>query len=467
MKKFLCILLMLALTLGLWACGGNGDQDGVQQPQGLQVGFGRVKVTPSYEVNLYGYGEERVRITSTAVSHLYVTTVALRLGEETALLLTLDTTSARNGIPDKIRTAASEATGVPKENIFFGCTHTHSAPSLYYNSPGCLRFQEEFYAAIGKASADAVADLAETTVSTTQFQLEGMNFVRHWLMKDGSYAGPNFGNLKAGFAGHPTDPDKTMILLKFDRPEGKEDVLLVNWQAHPANSTEIGRNYISADFVGVVREKLEKDTGMKVAYFSGAQGNLISHSYWDEENHGLSWKAYGEKLAEYAQENLPSLTPVEVNSLKHSYKVYEGTVDHTMDHLAAECKQIRDQAFVDMDKEGANEAAHALGLSSYYHAGNIVTLTTKGATSPLEMQALALGPIAFISADYEMFSDASIAIRKDAPFDATFIMVTNQTYMPSDMAFDYGSYETATTYFIRGTAETMVQEYLSMLNALK
>ena len=63
-----------------------------------------------------------------------------------------------------------------------------------------------------------------------------------------------------------------------------------------------------------------------------------------------------------------------------------------------------------------------------------------------------------------MFSDASVAIRQDSPFKHTLIMCTNKTYMPSDAAFEYGSYESSQTYFIRGTAETMVDEYLKMLN---
>ena len=463
MRKFLSILLSAVIVLGLCACGGGGEET-PEAPKTLQIGFGRINATPSYPVSLHGYGEEALRITSNFTHYIYITCIAARYGEDTILIYTLDIGSLKKGVPALIRQAASEATGIPGENIFFGATHTHSGPSLFYESVNNVKYQAEYYQNIGIAGKKAIEDLAEATVSSTQFEIEGMNFVRHWIMSDGSVAGPNFGNLSLGYTGHPTDPDRNMVLVKFDRPEGKDDILLVNWSAHPANSTALGRNIMSPDFIGPLRDKIEKNTDLKVAYFTGASGNVISHSYWKEENHGLTWNAYGEKLADYAIENLPKLEPVEVNSLRHSQQVYEGTVDHTQDHMIVQCREINKVAFTDQNRTLANKMALDLGLTSYYHALKVTTNAGLGETAPLEMNAFAIGPIGFITADYEMFSDASVAIRKDSPFKNTIIMCTNQTYMPSDAAFEYGSYESSQTFFIRGTAETMVDEYLKMLN---
>ena len=463
MKKILSILLSLVLILGLCACGGSGEKT-PETPANLQIGFSRINVTPTYDVSLHGYGEEKLRITSTFTHYIYITCIAAKYGEDTILVYTLDIGSLRNGVPELIRQSASEATGIPGENIVFGATHTHSGPSLFYDSAANQRYQSEYYQHIATAGKMAVRDLADATVSSTQFEIEGMNFVRHYIMKDGSVAGPNFGDTSLGFTGHPTDPDRNMILVKFDRPEGKDDILLVNWSAHPANSSAIGRNIMSPDFIGPLRDKVEKQTGMKVAYFTGASGNVISHSYWKEENHGLAWNTYGEKLADHAIENLPKLEPVEVNSLRHSQQVYTGTVDHTQDHMLVQCQEINKVAFTDQNRTLANKMALELGLTSYYHAYKITTNAKLGPTAPLEMNAFAIGPIGFITADYEMFSDASVAIRQDSPFKHTLIMCTNKTYMPSDAAFEYGSYESSQTYFIRGTAETMVDEYLKMLN---
>lgn len=472
MKKVISILLVFVMILSLCACGGGEEKapdttQVTEVPKTLEIGLSRINATPGYAVNLYGYGEESLRFTSSFTHYLYITCIAARYGEDTVLMYTLDICSLRNEALTRLKEAAVKGSGLPEENIVFGATHTHSGPSLYYSSAANLKYQEEYYQMVEKAAADAIADLAPATVSSTVFDIEGMNYVRHWIMSDGSVAGPNFGNLSLGYTGHPTEPDRSMTLVKFDRGEDKKDVLVVNWAAHAANSSKIGRNIMSPDFIGEVRDVIEKETGMTVAYFAGAAGNTITHTYWKEEDHGLDWKQYGAKLGEIAIENLPNLEPVEVNSLRHTKQIYQGTVDHTQDHLVPQCQEINVVAFSQQDRTTANKMALDLGLTSYYHALKITTNANKGETSPLEMTVFAIGPIAFMGVDYEMFSDAAIAIREQTPFKNTVIMVTNQTYMPSDAAFEYGSYESSQTYFIRGTAETMVDEYLKMLESVK
>jgi hypothetical protein len=111
----------------------------------LQIGFSRINVTPTYDVSLHGYGEEKLRITSTFTHYIYITCIAAKYGEDTILFYTLDIGSLRNGVPELIRQSASEATGIPGENIFFGATHTHSGPSLFYDSAANQRYQSEYY----------------------------------------------------------------------------------------------------------------------------------------------------------------------------------------------------------------------------------------------------------------------------------------------------------------------------------
>ena len=60
MKKFLSILLSLVMILPLCACGGSGEKT-PETPANLQIGFSRINVTPTYDVSLHGYGEEKLR----------------------------------------------------------------------------------------------------------------------------------------------------------------------------------------------------------------------------------------------------------------------------------------------------------------------------------------------------------------------------------------------------------------------
>ena len=58
MKKILSVLLMLAIVLGLCACGGTGESASTEPeaPKGLQIGYGRESIMPQGQVNMSGSG---------------------------------------------------------------------------------------------------------------------------------------------------------------------------------------------------------------------------------------------------------------------------------------------------------------------------------------------------------------------------------------------------------------------------
>ena len=66
MKKFLCMVLAFIMALSLCACGSSdqaatgtqgtaapGETTAVRKAEGLQVGWGRVDITPQYSVPVY------------------------------------------------------------------------------------------------------------------------------------------------------------------------------------------------------------------------------------------------------------------------------------------------------------------------------------------------------------------------------------------------------------------------------
>ena len=80
---------------------------------------------------------------------------------------------------------------------------------------------------------------------------------------------------------------------------------------------------------------------------------------------------------------------------------------------------------------------------------------------------LRIGNIGFINTSYEMFSDIGNFLRENNPFDVTFLINGNNSYMCSDYAFDFGSYEAVTCWYERGTAEKLAKLYIEKLQQLK
>ena len=472
MKKLICLILAFVMVLGLCACAGSGNSEGEAQGQeggevtGLQAGFSKVNITPDFSVGLGGYSDAETRRSEGFIDYIYLTCIAVKEGEETILMYTLDNCAASEAVADQLREMATAATGIAGEKIFVGATHSHSCPSLSTSDEAGAKYYQMVKDAAKQCAEEAVADLAPAQLLTATHEVEKMNFIRHYEMSDGTYAGSNFGDFGKVIVGHAHETDPRMILVKFDRNDDKQDILLVNWQAHPDHGTANGRTNISADFPGALRDKLDADTGCLTAYFTGASGDQNAVSKIPEENPGLSMKEYGQKMAEHALEGLAKLQPVEGTAIKTHRVMWAADVDHNWDHLLNEAKAV-----YDLWKTSGKSAGDALGktynFTSSYQARAIISRAGMSATRELELNTISIGGVGFITGTMEMFSTTSQYVRANSPFETTFVITGCSGYIPNAAAYDYRSYEADTGYYAKGTGEKLAEEYVKMLESVK
>ena len=465
MKKILSILLTIAIVFGLCACGGSGNNNENKPAECLQVGFSKIDVTPDFSVGLEGYADTATRRSEGIFSYIYITCIAMSEAGETILLYTLDFASCYEGMTELIRKTVSEATGIPQTHIFAGATHNHSAPSPMRSDPECLQYREIWLAAVVDSAKEALKDLAPASVLSAQPEIENMNFVRHYKMSDGTHAGSNFGSFTdSQIEGHSVEGDHKMTLVKFDRPEGKDDILLVNWAAHPDHGNKIGRNNIGADYPGALRDKVESETGLKVAFFSGASGNMNPDSKIPAEQHGLDVVQYGERLADYAIAALPTLAPVEGSGIKTMSASVTLDVDHSWDHMIDEAKEVYELS--NINSGSANALGKQYNFSSYHQARMIIARYSYELTQDKNIHAFCVGGLGFISGDYEMFTETGMFIKENSPFTTTFIVTGNTGYLATEAAYDYRSYEADTATFAKGSAEKLGDKFVELLKAL-
>ena len=435
------------------------------QPQ-LLAGFGKIDITPDYPVGLRGYANDGTRIHEMVVDPIYVTCVAVTEGEETILLYTLDHCCCDQTITQWIRTAVTPVTGIPGEKIFTSGTHTHSAPSTGAH-PNAMRYRGDLVVWCVQAAQVALADRAPAKLLCGQQEVPGMNFVRHYVTQDGSVAGVAFGNFKDNPpVDYTTQPDKTLMLVKFQREGFKKSILLVNWQGHPDRSSEIGKLNIAPSYPGPLRDTLATYTGDLVAYFTGADGNTVIDSRFKQDQHGLNWREYGIKMAEIGYGLYKQLQEVEGTGIAVNRRVVEVQTDHGMDHRIEDAIKVYD-VWKQVGITEGNALAKSYGFSSVYQANAIRNKFHMDKTRTLELNTFRIGGIGFTSGTYEMFSEAGIAIRKNSPFENTFLLTGNFSYIPSKEAYDYQCYEAVTGYYARGTGERLVEEYVEMLNEIK
>ncbi len=467
MKKWMALCLVLAMTLCLLACSGSGKAK--EDPNALQVGYGRVDITPDYPMAIAG--SAATRISEGCLDPLYFTTIAIKQAEELFLIVTMDLVGAYSEYTEALQMALSNAAEIPKNHVILNATHTHASVSIRnIESENCPKYREELAVWAVESATAAVADLSPAEVWYGSTQAEGMAWVRHYKMADGTYAGANFGSFSSGIVGHAAEADTEMQLVRFVRPaDDKKDIVLMNF---PAHATMCDDPMLSADFPGPARQYVAEQTDTLVAYFIAGAGNQVPSSRIPEENFSTNYQVYGEELGRIAVACLGNMTKLEDTQLRFQQKTYIGKsnkedLDRLGDALKVDAiwSQVGGRG-TDAGKKAAKEA----GFSSVYEVTAILNRSHFQEKRTMELVALSVGDVGFIFAPYEMFGPNAMTIKQESPYAMTFIVTCSQNhdgYLPSTYGCEIRCYEAQITKFTPGTAEILASEYVTLLTEMK
>ncbi len=470
MKRTIAVMLLLVMALSLMACGtsasgGEGGETTVAAAGGFRVGYGKADITPEGPVAMGGYGKADQRISTGVLSYLYVTCIAITDAEDnTILIYGMDLCGI--GTPIKYREDISKATGVPVENMMMSASHTHSAPDYGTIAAGTNDALRKLEDALIDASVTAMEDRKPAKMYGGSIETEGMNFVRHYLMNDGTYAGDNFGSTASGYKEHVHRADPMLQLIKFTR-EGDNDIYLTNFQTHPHQTGGSAKYDLSADVVGEYRIAMEKALGCEVLYLSGAGGNINSHSRIKEEQATADWRAWGVKMAEYAQK--VEFTELNTGKVQSSKFQFEAKINHKDDALVSVCSDLKkkwDKGEITTAQLKEMGLSYGVKLNSPYHAGAIVSRAAMGVSNDFPISAFSFGDVGLVAFPGEQFDTNGVFIKENSPFAMTIIATKangENGYFPSRETFAHGSYECDTTKYEEGTAERLADQYLEML----
>ena len=471
MKKLLSIMLIIAMVLGLSACGGEAaPAESTAPAEGLLVGYGRKEIMPKDSVPLAGYSDSSRRMSSGYLGYLYVTCIAFSEGDQTVLMFSQDLFKCDAQWTAEVRQKITAETGVPGDRIMLCATRNHSGPDISSNSNAIAAFKTLYTDAVVEAAKEALADQAAAVLYSTVTQTESLNFPRHYTLSDGSYGGDNFGDFTGkSITGYANQGDPDMLLVKADREGDKKDVLIMNWQVYPCVMASGTNTNLSADFIGKVRDELEKQTGMRFAYFTGAAGDLKPVSKITSDNVYFSGDEYGKALSKCAAEALGNMTKVEGSGIRTAQVSFEYSINHEDEDKLSQAREVV-RAYEDQGLEVANNKAAQYGFRSYYHAQQVTQRVTRSQTGTMELNVLSVGGLAIVVAPYEMFHESGIYIRQNSPFDTTVICSCANEYQgnfATEAAYDYGSFESDINPYARGCAEAAADKLLEMLKGLQ
>jgi len=429
MKRWIALIVLSALLL--LQCGCNKEETAKLPADQFMVGFGRVSIHTNDHIPL---GSFEGRTSTGFLDYVMATCIAIT-GEnnETVLLYTTDTLYSYSEWVDPCREAVSKLTGIAEDRIMFGSTHTHSAPDIGDRAGD--KYTEFFIGQICEAAKLALEDRAPATIQTGSNTVDNMNYIRHYMMSDGTIAGDHFGNWDTATAEYNlSEADKEIQLIRFVREDTK-DIVLANFQSHAklvsSGSTAYGqqnRTMMSADYIGATRDYVESNMkDVHFAFYIGASGDINPFDTRIKANlhrEYLTEDGYGNALGSIIVETLMFM--------KDTSKEYD-----------LQCKQT------------------------------ILEGQVKGGTGTMgiELDAITLGDsICFVTAPIEMFNKNGMAIKDGSPYETTFVLSNANdsfSYIPAEEAFEYGGYEVKISRFAAGTGEQIAETLVNMLKELK
>ena len=469
MKKIVSILLCLCMLLGLAACAKDEGGETTAAKSSFRVGYSKINITPSQPVELSAYVSGRIY--EDILDYIYLTCVAISdENDNTVLMYSVDMLNMQNTEISMLKKAITAKVDIPEENIFFTCTHTHTAPSA--GTHGSV---------LSNAAVDGAKEALEDRKPAEMYFGKGytkgdVSFVRHYTVNDGTIATVNHGKYEdpSILTGHTHDADPEMRVLQFKR-EGGKDVVMANWQCHPNLLGNVNR--LSADIVGPMRSIMEQDLDCLFAYYQGGAGNINPNSYIVSEmiDEGKNYKMWGQGMAAAAKDALKNMTQVPTGDIEVLTQAYTAKPNlEGMDAETVAAATLVVEYYMAGNSTGKAKAyAESLnaGVYSYYHASNLLGRAAKTPTEvTMNISTLRIGDeFAWSTMPGEFFDTTVKSIREESPFTYNFATAyTNGSpgYVPTEEAWSYGSYEVDVTAVERGTAEAVQAEIMDMLDTL-
>ena len=260
----------------------------------MKIGYAQTVITPALNKPVYLAGFGNNRRATTIHDDLYARALSIQTESTTLVLVALDLIGFfRSDVQDVIwHVQTSEVLKASGVSVVIASTHTHHGPDtmgLWGPDQKTRGVDEEYLADIKIKIADVIlaslSTLKPASAKWTSVHVPGL----------------------AKNARNPEILDNELTLLQFTDVAIASKVLvtLMNFPCHPEVLWEHNPN-ITSDYVGYLREKVEKQTDAPCIFFSGALGGMMTP---DVKDHSFEEAEFmGRKLA---KEGLASLLNVE------------------------------------------------------------------------------------------------------------------------------------------------------------
>ena len=456
------MLAAIALAMVAWGAAAPLTQEAP-----LQVGLAEIEITPPVGYRLDGYFTERL---STGMKDpLKAKALVFQQGNTKTALVVCDVIGVPQSLSTEVRAIAATRTGIPAANIAVTGTHTHTGP--LFSGERARVFSEQAAAKYGTDPLAAVkypemlrdrlvdvivranADVSSASLEFVPASEDRVSFNRRFHLKDGTVVtNPGISNPNVVRAAGPIDSDLPFILIAKDKhPVGSLTVFALHLDT-------VGGTEYSADYPGHLASELRREFGERfISVFGTGTCGDINHIDVSGRRKNDA-RLIGQQLAVSVLSARPR-EPLASPSLSAISARFELPLRMVSDAQVAAAR-------ANTPKIGTNE------LPFLTQVENVATLdlSRRGSTLDAEVQVVRLHhDLAVVVLPGEVFVELGLAIKQASPFKHTLVIELsndNPAYIPTEKAFQEGSYETVNSRIAPGGGERLVAEAVRLLKAL-
>jgi neutral ceramidase len=259
-----------------------------------------IDITPPIGVKMAGYGA-RTEVSQGIHDPLKAQVLQIKIGETSALIVTMDLLEMQLQFSDKLRAAISRETGIPEGLIMLTCSHTHSGPQGF--NLGDSIMAEELDNPLQEITMRKLAGASRWAGRLLQPVKLSLGY------SDGSGVGLNRNDPVKGLA------DQQVSVLRIDDLNGKPVSVLYNYGCHP---TVMGSDnlLISADYPGAVRRALAPLFPNTIIHFTNSAAGDVSTRFTRRTPTFDEVERIGQIMAGAVLHAMHTAEPFEVESIK-------------------------------------------------------------------------------------------------------------------------------------------------------
>jgi neutral ceramidase len=435
----------------------------------LRAGAARMVMTPPLGCHISGYYHDR--IAGGIRDDLYAKSIVLESSDTSLAIVVCDVIGLPKEDVDRAKARAQELTGIPSSHILVAATHTHFGPATEggYEVPR----EEEFMAQLPDRVASSVKlaqnRLRPALVGHASGSCPGEVFNRRYFMQDGTVITNPGRRPEVVRPAGPTDPE--VGVLVFLDEQRHPIALLANYALHYVGPGPSGHETISADYFGAFDRTIQRLAGRELV------GIMLNGCCGDVNNIDVFGPEREYPYSHYQVDRVANVVAgVAFQAWNNIHRYEPSAVLAAANALLSIRREEVSEAQIAAAKErlaqpdSQHQARQATSADpAWLKATRVLDLVNAPRERPAPIQAMRIGEVGLASLPGEIFVEIGLGIKKESPFSRTLVgELSNGTvgYVPSDTAFEQGSYEVYTSVIPRGTGTKMLEAAVGLLKEL-